>query len=232
MQSLTLPNGAFTGVIISPRPVQYAVPCDRKKVMSDPSSPDHSTNSSCEAGRPSNSFAPNMAAAALPLPPPSPAWAGTCFTRLDLNFLSVLPVFSLTRSNARSTRLVRSSGTPGMLHMNSSSSTSSPSSSFRWSISPKATVWKREARSWNPSGRLRMMRRNRLILHGEKSDRSYSDASISSAVAGVAVVAGARNAVPLEVADDGAKPEMDATWRRTRNRIARRAIFGMRRTLG
>ena len=44
-------------------------------------------------------------------------------------------------------------------------------------MSPNATVWKRDARLWNPSGRLPRMRRKRFILQGEKRDRSYSSES-------------------------------------------------------
>ena len=35
-------SGGSMGVIISPRPVQYAVPLERKNVISEPNSADHS----------------------------------------------------------------------------------------------------------------------------------------------------------------------------------------------
>lgn len=52
-----------------------------------------------------------------------------------------------------------------MLQVNSSAD----SPRERVSVSPKPTAWKREARSWKLSGRLRMIRRNKLILQGLKS---------------------------------------------------------------
>lgn len=121
------------------------------------------------AGRPINSFAPHMAVAALALPPPNPAWAGTCLIKLARNLCCVMPVFSLISCSARSTKLLESVGTPSMLHVNSSPS--SFASSFDSSnLSPKPIAWNRLAKSWYPSGLLRMIRRNRLILHGLNSE--------------------------------------------------------------
>jgi len=52
------------------------------------------------------------------------------------------------------------------------------SMSDRLSVSPNPTAWKREARSWNPSGRLRMIRRKRLILQGLNRLRVSDDDSL------------------------------------------------------
>mmetsp|Transcript_8931 Transcript_8931/g.18550 ORF Transcript_8931/g.18550 Transcript_8931/m.18550 type:complete len:201 (-) Transcript_8931:51-653(-) len=134
--------------------------------MSLPSAPDHSIISSTDAGRPMSSFAPHMAVAALAEPPPRPAWAGTCLIRLLLKYIFT-PVFSRISSRALNTRLVESTGTPGMLQVNSSASPSSNGESSR--VSPNPIAWKRLARSWKPSSRFRMIRRNKLILQGLKS---------------------------------------------------------------
>jgi hypothetical protein len=60
-------GSAGSGLTISPRPVQYAVPVEKKKVMSDPISPDHSFSLSRLPGRPQSSLNAYMAVAALPL---------------------------------------------------------------------------------------------------------------------------------------------------------------------
>mmetsp|Transcript_15138 Transcript_15138/g.20627 ORF Transcript_15138/g.20627 Transcript_15138/m.20627 type:complete len:218 (+) Transcript_15138:574-1227(+) len=136
--------------------------------MSDPNSPDHSTSCSCVAGHPISSFAPCIAVAALPLPPPNPACAGTHLIKFALKKQSVFPVFSLIKFKARMTKLESSVGTPSILHVNSSTvGEADESRRDNSSVSPNLTVWKRDAKSWKLSGRFRKIRKKRLILQGE-----------------------------------------------------------------
>jgi hypothetical protein len=137
--------------------------------LRDHSSVSHGLTCSTDAGRPMSSFAPHMAVAALAEPPPRPAWAGQFLIRLLLKYI-LTPVFSRISSRALITRLVESTGTPGMLQVNSSADPSSVSrSGVNSRVSPKPIAWKRLARSWKPSSRFRMIRRNKLILQGLKS---------------------------------------------------------------
>ena len=67
------------------RPVQYAAPREKKTEMSLPISPDHSSSSSADAGRPHSSLAAHSVVAALPEPPPRPAPCGTRLRRSTRN---------------------------------------------------------------------------------------------------------------------------------------------------
>jgi hypothetical protein len=71
-------------------------------------------------------------------------------------------------------------------------------SSDRVSVSPKPTAWKRDARSWYPSGRLRSIRRKRLILQGLKSVSVSSGEDDDGIVEGAVVASGTAG----EAADD------------------------------
>ena len=57
--------------MISPRPVQYADPREKKNEMSEPSSADHSMSSCSEALKPASRLAAKSAVAQSPEPPPS-----------------------------------------------------------------------------------------------------------------------------------------------------------------
>mmetsp|Transcript_26616 Transcript_26616/g.58453 ORF Transcript_26616/g.58453 Transcript_26616/m.58453 type:complete len:222 (-) Transcript_26616:107-772(-) len=146
----------------------------------------HRMRSSGDPGLPHSSLAPKKAAAALLLPPPMPACAGILF-RSCARKKRCTPLIFRKRLNARMTRLDSSTGTPGKLHSRRSLSADSGSNSNS-RVSPNATAWKRDARSWYPSGRLRTMRRNRLILAGEKSS-SFLPSWIPASSARSAVLA-------------------------------------------
>ena len=93
------------------------------------------------------------------------------------------------------------------------------------SVSPKPTAWKRDAKSWNPSGRFRMIRRKRLILHGLKSVRVSEDASsslVSLAYRGDLMVV----AVEIIFWDSDARCAPDGTkpWAGTVPRVAPKKI--------
>ena len=93
--------------------------------------------------------------------------------------------------------LVASVGTPSASHSSSSRAAAAPSgSSSKVIFSPRSMTWKRLARSWKPSGLRAVMRRNRLILEGEKSVWA-EEAAAAAAAAGAAAAAttvGDRNA--------------------------------------
>jgi len=99
-----------------------------------------------DAGRPHNTLAPKKAVAALLLPPPMPAWAGMRFCR-PMRKKRPMPLRSRKSFSARMTRLDSSTGTPGRLH-SSSSRVASGGRTSSSSVSPKAVVWKSEAKSW------------------------------------------------------------------------------------
>lgn len=132
--------------------------------------------SSIPPGLPINSFAPHIAVAAFALPPPSPACAGTLFTKSALKYTS-FPVRCLINSKARKTKFVESNGTPSILQVNSSASAPEVER-VKCSVSPNPTAWKREARSWKLSGRLRRILKKRLILQGLNRVSSVGLASV------------------------------------------------------
>mmetsp|Transcript_2962 Transcript_2962/g.8480 ORF Transcript_2962/g.8480 Transcript_2962/m.8480 type:complete len:312 (-) Transcript_2962:221-1156(-) len=139
-------RSAGFGSRISPRPVQYAVPWEKKKVASEPSCLDQSSRSSGEPGLPQSSFRPYRVVAALPLPPPSPAWAGTVLVRRILK-KRLTPDLMRNTSTARRTRFVLSVGTPSMSHSKISSVAVSGRREMDTS-SLREIAWKSEAKSW------------------------------------------------------------------------------------
>ena len=86
----------------------------------------------------------------------------------------VEPVFRRHRSSALMTRLDESSGMVSSEHTRTSRD---PVDLANFMSSPKSMTWKRDARSWYPSSRLRTTLRKRLTLDGEK----YSTASAGTA---------------------------------------------------
>src|SRR5262249_16207706 len=65
----------------SPLPVTKAVPCEKKKATSEPSSGAQVWSSSSEMGKWCKALSPQRVVAALLLPPPSPACTGIFFSR-------------------------------------------------------------------------------------------------------------------------------------------------------
>lgn len=79
------------------------------------------------------------------------------------------------------------------------SSASAPAGErVKCSVSPNPTAWKREARSWKLSGRLRRIRKKRLILQGLNRVSSVGLASVFDSAERAMIRVGCRW--------DGAKP--------------------------
>mmetsp|Transcript_4976 Transcript_4976/g.18500 ORF Transcript_4976/g.18500 Transcript_4976/m.18500 type:complete len:269 (+) Transcript_4976:219-1025(+) len=167
-------NGDSTSSTTSPRPVQYAAPKEKKTEMSLPMSPLHSSNSASLAGVPQSWFAAHIAVAAFPDPPPKPAPCGTFFTSSTQKYWLV-PVFLRNKSSAFITRLRPSRGIVSSAHTRVSLVFEDDLANFM--ASPKSMTWNRLARSWNPSSRLRMIRKKRFTLEGEKNEVASAPSS-------------------------------------------------------
>mmetsp|Transcript_3773 Transcript_3773/g.13484 ORF Transcript_3773/g.13484 Transcript_3773/m.13484 type:complete len:359 (-) Transcript_3773:12-1088(-) len=159
-------SGEGTSRMTSPLPSQYAEPVEKKKGTSEPTSTLHSSSWASVAGRPHISLAAQRAVAALPEPPPRPAPVGTRFSRCTQKYCWH-PVRSRNKSSALITRLSLPSGRSALLVDSESASLDGEREIFM--MSPRSMAWNMEARSWKPSSRRRVTRRNRLTLEGENS---------------------------------------------------------------
>mmetsp|Transcript_5716 Transcript_5716/g.18048 ORF Transcript_5716/g.18048 Transcript_5716/m.18048 type:complete len:292 (+) Transcript_5716:185-1060(+) len=158
-------SGGSTSSTISPLPVQYAAPVLKNTEISLPISPDHSSNSSSVATSPHSLFAAYNAVAAFPDPPPNPAPDGTVFFNSTQKYCFI-PVFARNKFKALITKFDSSNGIDASSHTRVSFVSEEL---FAKDISsPKSMTWNNEAKSWYPSSLLRTIRRNKLILDGEK----------------------------------------------------------------